>query len=281
MIEREQVPCVVSLMAGASNSLGPEPQTNSERGCDRFAADELESASLQLQRAVLVGQVASSYVHDLATVLMAIDLCAFAAASSLPPGHPALIELETLRSACGTGKDLSARLLSFVRRRPPAPRFVDLRRAIEGSLPMLKTLAGREIRVTAVIDPQLWPIIADPVQIDQILLNLLVNARNAMPDGGSATIGATNVWAGEAEGVEPGEYVRLTVADTGIGIPAAVLTRMFEPFYSGRQAGEGVGLGLATCRYLVHQLGGEIGVITALGGGTTFTVYLPRAESLG
>jgi two-component system cell cycle sensor histidine kinase/response regulator CckA len=276
MIERPQAPCIVSMIAGTQPVVAPEPQAGDARGCDRFAADELESASLHLQRTALLGRVASGYVHDLDTVLMVIDLCAYAAAGSLPPGHPALAELETLQHACGTAKNLSSRLLSFVRRRPPAPRVVDLRRAVETSLPMLRALAGRNMRIVAALDPGLWPILADPVQIDQILLNLLVNARNAMPDGGVVTIHAANVCAGDDEGVDPGEYVRLAVSDSGAGVAADVLERMFEPFYSGQRSGEGVGLGLSTCRYLVRQLGGEISVATVLGGGTTFSMLFPR-----
>lgn len=277
MIERPQAPCIVSVIAGTQPVAAPGPQATDTRDCDGFAPDELESAALHLQRTALLGRVAGGYVHDLDTVLMVIDLCAYAAASSLPPGHPALAELETLQRACGTAKSLSSRLLSFVRRRPPAPRLLDLRRAVESSLPMLRALAGRNVRVVAVLDPELWPIVADPVQIDQILLNLLVNARNAMPDDGAVTIQAANVCAGDDEGVDPGEYVRLAVSDTGSGVAADVLERMFEPFYSAQRSGEGVGLGLSTCRYLARQLGGEISVATVLGGGTTFSVLLPRA----
>lgn len=279
MIERAVAPYIVAQMAGAQPRPEPPPAAPLHREYDALAPDPLAHLSLHSQRTMLVGTVAGGYIHDLAVALMAIDLCAFAAASAIPPEHTARGDLETLRGACHTAQALSARLLNFLQRRPPDLQVVDLGRAIETSLPLLRALVGHTTRVTAAIAPGACPVLADPVQIDQVLLNLLINARNAMPDGGSVRIEVCNTHVGAGNELEPGEYVRLTVSDTGRGMGPETLARLFEPFYSGQQPGEGVGLGLATCRYIVGLLGGWIGVESAIGGGTTFTVLLPRATA--
>lgn len=238
----------------------------------------LTPASVQMQRAMLVGTIASGYVHDLNTLLMVTDLCAYTAIGGLPEDHPARRELELLRAANDSAREMASRLLAFVRRQPPAPRPIELRRHLEGSMPMYVRLLGHQVRMSFEVAPDLWGVIAEPTQIDQIMLNLLVNARTATARAGRVTVSAQNVHAGEAAGLAPGEYICLTVADTGVGMGPHTLERLFEPFLSADLLGEGSGLGLATCCYLARQLGGGISVESALGAGTTFQVYLPRAD---
>jgi signal transduction histidine kinase len=166
--------------------------------------------------------------------------------------------------------------MAFVRRRPPEPCSTSLSQLAEECLPLLARLLSQQLVLTSRLGPELWPVRADRVQLEQVLLNLLINARDAMPDGGEVTVAAANVEAGPAEGVPPGEYVRLSVIDTGPGLSPELLERLFTPFVTAGP--RGVGLGLFSCYLVVHQLGGAIQVESAPGCGTTFQIYLPRAE---
>lgn len=272
--------CILSL--GAALEMGVPPYARlalDGRGCAALDRDELSELALQSQRVMLLGTVAGGYVHDLSTMLMAIDLITFSAVAQLPEGHPARVELEHVRVASESARAMAGQLLAFVRRRPPAPRPIELRTLLERSLALMARLLGRGVTLRAELATDLWLVLGEPVQIEQILMNMLTNARNAMPHGGTVTVEATNLVAGPAEGVEPGEYVCLRIADTGVGMSEATLARLFEPFFTGDLAGESTGLGLPTCKYLVERLGGAVQVASSPGEGTTFRVYLPRATA--
>lgn len=241
-------------------------------GGDQLGADV---QLLHLQRMMLMGSVASGYVHDLNNLLTVIVAEAALAEEALPAGHPCRESLGDILRASSSAGAITRRLLDFVRRQPVRRGPIDLHRLIEDYLPLGARLVGRQVRISAAIDPRLWPVRADPVQIEQLLLNLLINARDAMPDGGAVSITATNVRADPARQGRGGEYVCLTVADSGVGMGPEIAAHLFEPFVSGGESG--VGLGLATCHCIVCQLGGTIEVESAPGSGATFRIHLPRA----
>jgi CheY-like chemotaxis protein len=173
--------------------------------------------------------------------------------------------------------------LTFSRQAVVAPRVVDLNAVVLDVERMLARLLGADIDLATRLEPGLWPVFADPGMVEQVLLNLCVNARDAMPRGGRLTVETANVrlgaeYAGAHHGVRPGAYALLAVADTGAGIPPDVLPHVFEPFFTTKPPGKGTGLGLATVHGIVERFGGSVGVYTEAGVGTTFKVYLPRSE---
>ncbi|MGH3071200.1 MAG: sensor histidine kinase [Gaiellaceae bacterium] len=162
------------------------------------------------------------------------------------------------------------------------PQVIDLNEIVEGMATMVSRMLGEDVVLSTALDPQVGPTLADPTQLEQVVLNLAINARDAMPDGGTLVLrtGSLEVAPGDevphAE-LSPGSYVTLTVRDTGVGIDPAVAANVFEPFFTTKDVGEGTGLGLATVHGIVSQSGGAIWVDSTPGAGTTFTVCLPLA----
>lgn len=245
-------------------------------GHDLTLQEERETALLQSQRAMLLGMVAGGYVHDINNLLTVIEGGALFATEDLPVEHEAHEHLAAVRQAAIVAAGMSRRLLAFVRRQSLVVNGLDLRDFCREALPLFGRLLGSRIMLQADIPQALWLVRADRLQVEQLLMNLLVNARDAMPEGGSVQVRAYNTFAGEAEGVAPGQYVCLEVVDAGGGIDPAIRHRLFEPFFSGKTGGKGVGLGLATCSHIVSELRGAITVESTLGAGATFRVYLPR-----
>jgi two-component system cell cycle sensor histidine kinase/response regulator CckA len=176
---------------------------------------------------------------------------------------------------------LTQQLLAFARRQVTEPRNLNLNAVVRNLEPMLRRLIGEDIDLQCDLSPDLWTVRADANQIEQVLVNLVINARDAMPEGGRLTITSTQAAnggppAGLKPGVECGEQVTLGVADTGVGMPDDVQAHLFEPFFTTKPAGKGTGLGLATCYGIVAQAGGHIEVESAVGRGTTVRVHLPR-----
>lgn len=230
----------------------------------------------QIQRTMLVGLMASSYIHDLNNLLTIIEGGAMLAADDLPADHPAQESLGAVHRASRTARDLSRRLSAFLRRQPIAPRPVDLYKLALEWEPLPERVLGATAHLKARLDPDLWPVCADPVQIEQVVLNLVVNARDAMPAGGTVELSWSNVWLEADECLPAGGYICLTVSDSGVGMEPEVLERLFEPFFSTKKQLHGLGLGLATCHGIIGELGGAIRVESAPGQGATFRVYLPR-----
>ena len=203
--------------------------------------------------------------------------------AALPSSHPVSDNLKAIRQAADRATSLTRQLLVFARRQPIEPTIFDLNDLIIGFDKMLRRLLEAEIELVVLLSADPVPLKADPTQMEQVLMNLAVNAKDAMPGGGKFFIQTANVTldaerAGQLGGISPGEYVMLTANDTGPGMAEEVVARIFEPFFTTKEVGKGTGLGLATCYGSIKQSGGHIEVQSELGRGTTFKIYFPRSE---
>jgi signal transduction histidine kinase len=185
--------------------------------------------------------------------------------------------LERIEETSRRAATLTSQLLAFGRRQTLQPRDLQVNELVSETLTMLSRLLGEDIEITAQLDGDVALIRADPTHIQQVLFNLALNARDAMPNGGALTIATTTVEVvAETElDLTPGRYVRLSVTDEGVGMPPSVAQRVFEPFFTTKDVGQGSGLGLASVYGIVKQSRGDIEVQTTVGHGTTFSVYLP------
>jgi len=203
------------------------------------------------------------------------------AQSRVDPAQPLHADLEEILKAANRSAVITRQLLAFARKQTIVPVALDLNQTIEGTLKMLRRLIGEDIDLVWLPEAGLCPIKTDPVQIDQILANLCVNARDAIADVGQVTIETGSAvfdetYCSNHAGFEPGEYVLLAVSDDGCGMDKGLLDRVFEPFFTTKGVGQGTGLGLATVYGIVKQNNGFINVYSELGSGTTFRIYLPR-----
>jgi DNA-binding response OmpR family regulator len=249
----------------------------------RVQIAEYENSQNQLQQAQkmeAVGRLAGGVAHDfnnMLTIIFGHTQLALMEADLSPKLHE---HLSTIQSAAGKSADLTRHLLAFARKQIIAPIVLDLNEAVSGMLKMLQRLIGEDIHLVWKQGVPLWPVMIDPTQIDQILANLCVNARDAITDSGTITIETVNItidkeYADQMDFL-PGDYVKLVLSDNGIGMNKNVLAHIFEPFYTTKGVGKGTGLGLATVFGIVKQNNGYINVYSESGVGTTFTIYLPR-----
>jgi CheY-like chemotaxis protein len=190
--------------------------------------------------------------------------------------------VEEALSACLRGADLTRQLLAFGRRQTLKPEIVDVNRLTRSMVKLLNRTLGENVRIELVEGEALWPVVIDAAQLDAAIVNLSVNARDAMPNGGRLTIETANMHVDEFlaanhPGLNPGDYVVTSVTDTGTGIPPDVIARIFEPFFTTKDVSKGTGLGLAMVYGFVKQSGGHVTVYSEVGTGTTFRLYLPRA----
>ena len=241
---------------------------------------ELEEQLRQSQKMEAVGRLAGGVAHDFNNLLTVISGYTDVLVSRAGDADPARPGLDAIRQAADQAAALTGQLLAFSRKQLLQPTVLDLNAVVSDTEAILQRLIGEDVALTAELEPELALVRADPGQIGQVLLNLAVNARDAMPDGGRLTISTSNADVGEAEArhlsVEPGRYVAITVRDTGQGMDEETQARIFEPFFTTKEPGQGTGLGLATVYGIVAQSGGSICVRSAIGEGSTFTVFLPR-----
>ena len=244
----------------------------------------LEEQLRVAQKMESIGELAGGVAHDFNNLLTAIRGFAQFAQRRGPGDSRSAGDLEQVLAGVERAERLTRQLLAFSRQQTLQTVVLDVNDVVQNLDKMLERLIGEDIEVQYEVAPDLGHVIADPGQLEQVVLNLALNARNAMPDGGRLRIQTANAdldqtYAERHAGVTPGAYVLVSVADTGCGMDAATLRRVFEPFFTTKEAGRGTGLGLATTHGIVAQHGGHISVDSELGLGTTFRVYLPRSNT--
>ncbi len=255
---------------------------------ERIAARsmELEKANEQLRQAQkmeAIGQLTGGVAHDFNNVLQVISGNLQLLSMALPHDAVAQRRIETARFATDRGAKLSSQLLAFARRQPLQPSVVSLSRVVREMDDMLRRALGETVELETVVAGGLWNTLVDPNQIENAILNLAINARDAMGGSGKLTIELCNAmldehYARSEQDLAPGQYVMLAVSDTGCGMPPEVIERAFEPFFTTKREGEGTGLGLSMAFGFVKQSGGHLKIYSEVGSGTTVRIYLPRSH---
>lgn len=253
----------------------------------KLAQEALERSEEQLRQAQkmkAVGQLAGGVAHDFNNLLTVINgYCAMALQKD-EEVQPLRKNIEEIQKAADRASSLTTQLLAFSRKQVLQPHVLQLNDVVSGMEKMLRRLIGEDIEFSTSFDPALRNVKADPGQIEQVIMNLVVNARDAMPRGGKLTISTSNVIVDYStkyrnRTLEVGEYVMLDISDNGVGMTEEVKTRLFEPFFTTKGLGKGTGLGLATCYGIICQSGGDIRVYSEPNSGTTFKIYLPHTDA--
>jgi signal transduction histidine kinase/CheY-like chemotaxis protein len=268
--------------------IGPATfEDNREEGfcfvLDLTERKKLEEQFLHAQKIEAVGRLAGGVAHDFNNLLSVILSYATMAIDDLKPGDPLRNDLLEVTKAGDRATALTRQLLAFSRQQVLQPRVIDVGEILTSMQRMLHRLLGEDIDLAVLPAPGLGRVLADPGQIEQVVMNLAVNARDAMPEGGKLTIELDNVeldstYVSGHLGAVAGSFVMVAVSDTGVGMDAATRARAFEPFFTTKPVGKGTGLGLATVFGIVQQSGGHVGVYSEPGRGTTFKIYLPRTD---
>ena len=247
----------------------------------RSAIDDLNQKLRHSQKMEELGQLTGGIAHDfnnmLTVITGTIDILSEAVADK--PRLAAIAKL--ISEAADRGAEMTGHLLAFSRKQPLQPRETDIGILMGEADQLLRSTLGEHIEIETIARQDVWPALVDPSQLSSALLNLAINARDAMPGGGKLTLEASNVILDQSypEGdIQPGNYVSIAVSDTGTGIPAAIRDKIFEPFFSTKDVGKGTGLGLSMVYGFVKQSGGNIKVYSEEGHGTTFRIYLPQAR---
>ena len=261
----------------------PRPVSMVCIAADMSERRQSEEQILQSQKMETVGRLAGGVAHDFNNMLTAIINYTHLATTQIYEPEAARKYLREVQVAAERASRITSQLLAFSRHHIISPRVLDLNDIIMDTSAMLRRLIGEDIELVtlALANPGLVRV--DPLQIEQVVLNLVINARDAMPEGGKVWVETANVslneeWVATRPGVTVGDYVMLSVSDNGVGMTKEVRTQVFEPFYTTKEVGRGTGLGISTCYGIVAQSGGFIEVQSEVGQGTTVNVYLPQAE---
>jgi two-component system, cell cycle sensor histidine kinase and response regulator CckA len=244
---------------------------------------QLEEQLLQAQKMEAVGRLAGGIAHDFNNLLTAITGYSDLTLRRLIPENPLRFNIEEIKKASDRAASLTRQLLAFSRKQVLKPKVLDLNAVVSDMEKMLRRLIGEDIELRTALDSELGRVKADPGQIEQVIMNLAVNARDAMPHGGNLIIETENVYLNEGYAashiaVKPGAYVMLAITDTGQGLNEETQSRIFEPFFTTKEVGKGTGLGLSMVYGIVKQSGGNIWVYSEVDKGTVFKIYLPRVE---
>jgi two-component system, cell cycle sensor histidine kinase and response regulator CckA len=237
----------------------------------------------QWQRVEAIGRLAGGVAHDFNNLLMTIKGCSELLLGAFDRRDPRREEVEEILKAADRATSLTRQLLAFGRRQVLQPQVLDLNAVVMNMDRMLRRLIGEDVQLITSLDSDLWSVKVDPGMIEQVVMNLAVNSRDAMPNGGKLTIETTNVthdeeYASHHVSVKPGYYVMLAFSDTGCGMDKETKSHLFEPFFTTKETGKGAGLGLSTVYGIIKQSGGNVWAYSEPGLGTTFKIYLPRVE---
>jgi PAS domain S-box-containing protein len=257
----------------------PRKETAERERQRQQGLEDARAALLRSQKLEAVGKLTGGVAHDFNNILHIISANVQLMLRSDDNGRKRLLNI---LDAVERGKKLAAQLLAFARRQPLHPSVVNLAQLIERMDTLLHRAAGDSVAIRLTMPPDLWNVLVDPNQLENVLLNLVINARDAMEGGGNVTIALANVTIDPADqlaypGIRPGEFVTIAVSDAGSGMPPDVIERAFEPFFTTKPEGKGTGLGLSMAHGFVKQSGGHIRLASREGEGTTVTIYLPRA----
>jgi two-component system cell cycle sensor histidine kinase/response regulator CckA len=241
----------------------------------------LENQIKQQQKMDTVGQLAGGIAHDFNNVLSAIMMATDFLLGAHKPTDPSFADIMQIKQNANRAASLVRQLLAFSRRQTLRPQVLDLGESLSDLTILLRRLIGEKVKLEVVHGRDLWPVKADLSQFEQVIVNLAVNARDAMPDGGNLTVRTANVHANDPriasyKGLPGADYVLVEVTDSGTGMPAEVMAQIFEPFFSTKEVGKGTGLGLSTVYGIIKQTGGFVYVDSEVGKGTTFRIFLPR-----
>lgn len=239
-----------------------------------------EEQLLQAQKMEAVGRLAGGVAHDFNNLLTLISGYTEILLARMAAADPYRPEIEEIRKAANRGAGLTTQLLAFSRRQKVEPRILDLNQLVSDMERMLRRMIGEDVQLVAELSPGVGKIKADPGQIGQVIMNLILNARDAMPRGGRITIHTNSVDIKEGASLAPGQYVTLALEDTGHGMDTATMQHLFEPFFTTKDPGKGTGLGLSTVYGIVKQSRGEVRVDSQVGRGSRFVIYLPRVEDV-
>ncbi len=280
---------VAAMKAGAHDyvmksnltRLVPAVEREIQEAANRRERRSLEVQLRQAQKLDAIGQLAGGVAHDFNNLLTVILSYGTLLINDLAPDDPKREDLNQIIECGRRAAELTRQLLTFGRRQVFEMKQVELNATLTNIVKMLRRLLPESIEFSVQPGHGIWPINGDAGGLEQVIVNLVVNARDAMPSGGKISVTTLNFEVSTLDsariGAKPGDYVMLAVADTGIGMSAETQARIFEPFFTTKEAGKGTGLGLATVHGIVRQLGGAISIDSELGKGTTFRVYLPKA----
>src|SRR5256885_8376266 len=240
----------------------------------------LENQINQSQKMDMVGQLAGGIAHDFNNVLSAIMMATDFLLNAHKPTDPSFQDIMQIKQNANRAAALVRHLLAFSRKQTLRPQVLDLGESLSDIENLLKRLIGEKVKLEVVHGRDLWPVKVDVSQFEQVIVNLAVNARDAMPEGGRLMVRTANLTSQEAaqlayKGMPPAEYVRIDITDTGTGIPAEIVDKIFEPFFSTKEVGKGTGLGLSTVYGIVKQTGGFVYVGWEAGEGTSFRTFRP------